>query len=577
MFWYWSVLAMVLALSAIGRAQETGCLVTTSPWVTSNCTLNPFVNPGEACTYTCDEGYAVASGDTVRVCVEGQFTGEDVTCEDFDACASNPCNSDKSDCIDEIAPSTEYVCKCAKGHTGPDSADGEVCEIRKAISAVDFGLHVLVNNNEDVKFQFGTDPQLHSMRGMIGSISILEDAEESPTAILSRSVASAMGDLRTALQGSIDDLSDDLDSEVNRLDAKIDNAITKLGNTEVSLNTRMQKTESNLDDLTTSTQTAFQAAEDYSDSISSAVSSTDGRVTTLSSSLTGLTTLVGDVSSVTQSVSTAGIATDAKADSAKTKAEAATTLATTATNTANSAHSAATGAVVAANQAKSSADTANALASHAKSTADDLADRMTDVESKLSTFLSTLGCLATGCDSGTECNPTSRKCETATLIAQGFLDSNSANAINSQTGDRWNSMCYKRSTHGASSSTFHSRCNSKSPLLIITRGGDGRIWGGYTSVSFVNAYNYRYATDNYLWRYYGGTFTRTSGMNHPQYAIYDHPSYGPTFGGGHDWHVNSGISGGYTYRYSYYGNGFDNTWLAGSYSSWSVSEMEVYY
>jgi hypothetical protein len=577
------VILAISMLLAASNAQE-GCVVPTLEQATSNCTLSPFVDSGVACEWTCADGYNVTEGDVVRACNDGAFVGADVVCTDFDACASSPCNSQKSVCVDQLPPSTSHVCQCANGHTGPDSADGEVCTIRKSITGADFGLHVLVADNEDVKFQFGTDPSLYSMHGLIDSVSTLEDLDDGPIGQLSTAVNVAMNSLRSSTQDDIEELGQSVTSNFAATNQKINNLETTVENTETSTNTRISNDETQFAAFQSQTASNFQAAATLANAISSAAASTDDNVANIMNQIDDMDGLVDEVSNAVLS-NRADIATaTAKADTATAKAEAANTLATSAVAGANSAQSSANSAVTTANAAqtiaagaKSAADIAASKADNAAGKADTAYSKADSVSSQLTNIISTLGCIASGCNSGYTCNPDSKQCEVETLIGRGVVGNSIGKVIDDSTGSRWNTMCYKKSTHGSSSSTFHSRCNSKSPLLIVTKGTNGRIWGGMTTVPYVNAYSYRYSTSNYLWRYYGGTFQRTTGLSHPQYAIYDHPSYGPTFGGGHDWHISSSMSNGYSNRYSYNGNGFDDNWLAGSYSSWSVSDMEVYY
>merc|ERR1712216_1115916 len=66
-------------------------------------------------------------------------------------------------------------------------------------------------------------------------------------------------------------------------------------------------------------------------------------------------------------------------------------------------------------------------------------------------------------------------------------------------------------------------------------------------------------------------------------AIYRSNGYGPTFGEAHDWYVSSNMNTGYsnlghTYkcRIGNYGQNTCRDDFIGSYSSWSISEMEVW-
>ena len=68
------------------------------------------------------------------------------------------------------------------------------------------------------------------------------------------------------------------------------------------------------------------------------------------------------------------------------------------------------------------------------------------------------------------------------------------------------------------------------------------------------------------------------------YGIYDASSYGPTFGGGHDWYVADGLNSGYcNLGYSYpcrkgtYSSDACRTDLCGSYNSWTITDLETWY
>lgn len=51
-------------------------------------------------------------------------------------------------------------------------------------------------------------------------------------------------------------------------------------------------------------------------------------------------------------------------------------------------------------------------------------------------------------------------------------------------------LCYRASTHGWASSTFHTNCNNKGATLTVIKTTTGHIFGGYTSVSWRNANGY---------------------------------------------------------------------------------------
>eukprot|EP00043_Microstomoeca_roanoka_P020559 m.251052 g.251052 ORF g.251052 m.251052 type:complete len:4501 (+) comp17182_c0_seq1:360-13862(+) len=146
--------------------------------------------------------------------------------------------------------------------------------------------------------------------------------------------------------------------------------------------------------------------------------------------------------------------------------------------------------------------------------------------------------------------------------------------------------CFRASEDGWSAGTFHNLCDNKGPTITIAHtssagGPSGRIFGGYSPVSW-NSYSSRYyeGIDAFLFRFNdAGDFERTDALSSPSNAIYSRSSYCPTFGGGHDLHIDSTCRRGYTSPSSYtrVAGDYSSSFLAGSYSSWTLDELEVFY
>ena len=98
--------------------------------------------------------------------------------------------------------------------------------------------------------------------------------------------------------------------------------------------------------------------------------------------------------------------------------------------------------------------------------------------------------------------------------------------------NRFFELCYSGVLHGWSSSTFHSRCNNKGPTVTVARRSDnGRVFGGYTTRSWVSSGSYAYDYDAFLWAFNGAVVERTEDrFRYAQNAIYDRSNYCPTFG-----------------------------------------------
>ena len=175
----------------------------------------------------------------------------------------------------------------------------------------------------------------------------------------------------------------------------------------------------------------------------------------------------------------------------------------------------------------------------------------------------------------------------AAFVGTTMLTPTQQSQLNTWYGNgaqKW-SLCYRGTQDGFSSNTFHSKCDQYTKTLSILRDTSGNIFGGYNSGSWAGGGSYQNPGGTWLFSFknnfksdWGGN---CAGQN---YGTYNHPSYGPTFGGGHDLHVDSSMKSGYTYfGYSYYcpvgscGNGNCMNYFSYQYSGWQLNEVEVYY
>ena len=101
-------------------------------------------------------------------------------------------------------------------------------------------------------------------------------------------------------------------------------------------------------------------------------------------------------------------------------------------------------------------------------------------------------------------------------------------------------LLYSARVNGWSASTFHSLCNNKGPTITIVNTYDGRFigaynpnsWGGNTGwvntkLAFTFDSNEKYTSEYGTWGY-------------GNYTVFDHETYLPTFGGGHDFYIYGG-------------------------------------
>lgn len=103
-------------------------------------------------------------------------------------------------------------------------------------------------------------------------------------------------------------------------------------------------------------------------------------------------------------------------------------------------------------------------------------------------------------------------------------------------------LLYKISRDGCNSTTFHNLCNNKGPTVTLVYNPSGSVYGGYTSLNWRSTNAYQIDANAFLFRLYQNgnlqpkKFPRKGNGN----DVYDHVSYGPTFGGGHDLYTFNG-------------------------------------
>ncbi len=150
-------------------------------------------------------------------------------------------------------------------------------------------------------------------------------------------------------------------------------------------------------------------------------------------------------------------------------------------------------------------------------------------------------------------------------------------------------LCYKASVHGFDSQVFHAKCDGLKPTVTVMHSTAGAIFGGYATSAWSGSAGYLPNPGGWLFRL-------DSGLKFPLApqgpcignGIYSSLSYGPTFGAGHDLTIGSGMKTGYAnfpYTYACPANptpcqstsGACASTLAGSYNSWQLDDVEVFY
>ena len=140
-------------------------------------------------------------------------------------------------------------------------------------------------------------------------------------------------------------------------------------------------------------------------------------------------------------------------------------------------------------------------------------------------------------------------------------------------------ILFRSNVDGDSSNTFHTKCNGKGPTITFIKTTSGKRIGGFANISWASTGGYRADPDAFI-------FSLDTPQKFVQYrnfndAIYDHPSYGPTFGNGHDLYVASGCkSNTSSYCYNNYVYGFFYSYnmvnTGVQQTTFQVSDYEVY-
>jgi hypothetical protein len=149
-------------------------------------------------------------------------------------------------------------------------------------------------------------------------------------------------------------------------------------------------------------------------------------------------------------------------------------------------------------------------------------------------------------------------------------------------GQVW-TLCYRKSTDGDSSSTFHTGCNGYSRTITVAQLDSGKLIGGYASTPWAVSGRSGTAIDFLFSLTEGYRIMHCTGQVSCGHGHYSSDSYGPTWGGGHDWYVNSSMTNGhcnlghdYACQVGSYGNGTCRNDFCGNYASWTIQELEVW-
>ncbi|KAJ5071660.1 pep-cterm sorting domain-containing protein [Anaeramoeba ignava] len=161
---------------------------------------------------------------------------------------------------------------------------------------------------------------------------------------------------------------------------------------------------------------------------------------------------------------------------------------------------------------------------------------------------------------------------------------------------------YSTKKDGFDCKKWHDICDNKGKTLIIIKTKDNYIFGGFTSIGFINdkskwrekdrSKEYGYIPDSNAFIFSlrndkndrkPEKFSIQKGKE--QYAIWSYSTYGPCFAGGPDFRIETNLQNGYSnFGHTYnlpngieYGTNEARSYLAGSIDKWKVHELETYF
>jgi hypothetical protein len=152
-------------------------------------------------------------------------------------------------------------------------------------------------------------------------------------------------------------------------------------------------------------------------------------------------------------------------------------------------------------------------------------------------------------------------------IAKKFIEFKSSKLLYKATRDGWNATA------------FHRLCDDKGATITIATLQDGRIIGAYSPISWGKTNGYINNSQTFLFDSDKKYTTNESAWGRGNYAIYQLNTYGPTFGGGHDfltlasWSPMNLTNNAWTYLNNGKGPLGVNRQ---SYNSYQLRELEVY-
>ena len=153
--------------------------------------------------------------------------------------------------------------------------------------------------------------------------------------------------------------------------------------------------------------------------------------------------------------------------------------------------------------------------------------------------------------------------------------------------DKW-ALIYRGSSHGFGSGDFHAKCDGIKNTITIVKSANSCIFGGFTANTWDSSGQSKLDSSAFVFSFVNKDNKPVKMMFDPSsgsYSIQCYSTFGPTFGGGHDFHVadrantnsTSYSNLGHTYKHPHYVQNSNEakSFLGGAYN-FQISEIEVY-
>ncbi len=181
--------------------------------------------------------------------------------------------------------------------------------------------------------------------------------------------------------------------------------------------------------------------------------------------------------------------------------------------------------------------------------------------------------------------------ESESIVNSKILSANEINALRSWIGEtKQTRLLYRASRDGHSALEFHSKCDNKAKTVTLIRTHTDNVIGGYTAARWTSSLSYSYDTTSYIFslRISGVSGLqnnakkfglRSAALSYSNYAIYNDPLFGPSFGNGDIRIVGNSLKnfGGEAIysTFSTYNTGPSNV-FGTVFTDWTTLEIEVF-